>query len=466
MSRPYPGPSPTATAWLQDIMSARLDVAVTLESGPEAWVMRLAGAEGDIRFPRQLAGLGQGQAPETCHRIAVTEPGMPFDSLVAPGLDTSPDQLVAHDGATLHVAYDLPGLILWSLTRCEEIGREEVLDRFGRFPASASHAMRFDYLDRPVVDEWLLTLSHVLRKVWPAFRVPPHVPKTEPSHDVDRPSRYGFTDAKTLVRRMAGDLRRGLGPRTVLRAPWMRRQAERSLSAEDPANNFDWIMDQSEQLGLRSTFYFITHPHPHPEDPRYPFDSPAIRDLMQRIDARGHAIGLHPSLGSFHAPERIAAEAERLRQMQDRLGLRRDPAGARMHYLQWRAETTPMALAAAGLAHDATLGFADRPGFRAGTAHPYPWYDLASDSRPDLIMRPLVVMDQCLISPRHLGLSSQDALEAGQALAASAHGVGGTFTLLWHNDMFSTPNLRDLYVGLLGKGLTDRQPEIGLGSQW
>ena len=58
------------------------------------------------------------------------------------------------------------GLTYWILARVEEIGRTD-LDNRGRIPATASHAFKHGYLDRPVVDEWLHLLGRVIQRQWP-----------------------------------------------------------------------------------------------------------------------------------------------------------------------------------------------------------------------------------------------------------------------------------------------------------
>ena len=445
--------TPNGIAWLTDILTRRLCVGVSLEIQQDAWILRAKGMAGGVRFPRLFTDIGPGQAPATCTRISITDLGIPLGDLVAPGLSTPTKVLTSHIGADLHVAYDVPGLIFWALLRQEELGRHTMLDAHGRFPASASHAAQHGYLDRPVVDEWITALHAVIQTHWPQIPPLPHAAEaTQMSHDVDTPTRYGFTTPRQLVRRMAGDVRRGLPLWDVLRAPAIRHQAHTSLHPADPANRFDWIMGLSEASNIASTFYFITSPHPNAIDPRYPFDSPALHDLLRRIHGRGHQIGLHPGYNSFTSPAQITAEADHLRRVCAALDIPLHQPGARMHYLQWSASSTPAALDDAGMTHDATLGYADRPGFRAGTCHPYPWFDTAQDTTLKIQMQPLIAMEQSLVSPANMGLSPKAAIAALASLKATCQQVGGTFSMLWHNDMFSTKDLRKIYAQTIRTG--------------
>lgn len=89
------------------------------------------------------------------------------------------------------------------LNRIEEIDRTD-LDDHGRFPAIHSHAYKHGYLVRPVVNEWLHVLRQVIQKQWPQVELKQHEFSMKVSHDVDSPSRYGFSSAKKLLKAMGG----------------------------------------------------------------------------------------------------------------------------------------------------------------------------------------------------------------------------------------------------------------------
>src|SRR5690606_37092835 len=81
----------------------------------------------------------------------------------------------------------------------------------------------------------------------------------------------------------------------------------------DPHFNFDWIMRLSEEVGLKSTFYFISGRTSFRYDSDYEIDDPRIIGLIEEILSRGHMIGLHPSFLSFDKPRVIEKELESLR---------------------------------------------------------------------------------------------------------------------------------------------------------
>src|SRR5690606_8120227 len=119
------------------------------------------------------------------------------------------------------------------------------------------HAFKHDYLERPIVDEWLHILGKVIQRQWPGLPLKQHRFSMKVSHDVDAPSSYGFCSAKGLIRRMAGDVLKRRDFKSAALGPWIRINSWYRLHSADPANTFDWIMDQSEKHGLTSAFYFI-----------------------------------------------------------------------------------------------------------------------------------------------------------------------------------------------------------------
>lgn len=112
--------------------------------------------------------------------------------------------------------------------------------------------------------------------------------------------------------------------------------------------------------------------------------------------------------------------------------------------------------------YDDTLGYADHEGFRCGTCHAYPLYDLEHDRPLEVVERPLLVMDGTLKEYR--GLTRPEALERLKALFTRCCAVEGDFVILWHNGCVFrdwTPWFRKVYVpfmewaaGRLGKDET------------
>lgn len=345
--------------------------------------------------------------------------------------------------------YDVLGLAYWMLSRREEVG-SKALDRHGRFPATASHAWRHGYLDRPIVDEWFDVLRELMVVTWPELPLRRHCYGLTLSHDVDTPARYGLVSLTRLAAIMLLDLLRDRerDRQALLQAPSIWAASRQRLDPRDPYNTFDWIMERSEEMGLRNAFYFICGHTDRRRDGHYHPEDPAILDLMCRIHERGHEIGLHPSYNTFLDPAALRAEADRLRRACERAGISRPSFGARMHYLRWRMPATLHGLEAAGLVYDTSLGYADQPGFRCGTCHEYQAFDPVLERPLNLRIRPLIVMEATV-----MGRLDPDSIPQAetrlQRLMDACRRAGGHFTLLWHNTMLEQPYQRQLYDRVL-----------------
>lgn len=434
--------------WLEIILGERFGHEWRLSRVPDGLSLQLAGTEGAIIFDKLEDGFTQAHSDQPCAWWDASNEGWHSilgGALPAPGVAKLPMPLIESRDGKRFIHFDIPGLTYWMLARVEEIGRMD-LDSHERFPATACHAYKHSYLDRPLVDEWLNVLGQVIQRQWPGVELKRHVFQMLVSHDVDRPTRYGFASARNVLRRMAGDLSRG-AVTAALAGPWVRINTKTRLHQADPFNTFDWIMEQSEQSGLRSAFFFICGQTSR-MDGEYDLEHPALRDLLRRIHFRGHEIGLHPSYNTFNDPEALKREADRLRSVCKQEGIHQDCWGGRMHYLRWLQSETQRAWADAGMAYDSTLSYADHAGYRCGSCFEHPTFDAVASEILKVRERPLIAMEGSVLSDKYMGIGLEKAENVFQDLKNKCHKLGGQFTLLWHNSELSEHKI--LYKRLIG----------------
>ena len=446
--------TPQTLTWLEAILHERFGHHFSLTQHDKQLTMRLSDAAGAVLFDALIPAFHQPGSDAPCSQWDAASQGYTAAlglPLPAPGVATLPAQLIEPTALGHVVHYDILGLSYWMLARLEEVNPPaSVLDNHGRFPATASHAFKHGYLERPVVDEWLHILGQVVQKTWPTLQLARHQFSMKVSHDVDIPSRYAFRSAAGIMRAMAGDLLNRGDLKSALLAPWVRLHSETALHPADPANTFDWIMDMSERHGLKSAFYFICGRTDPTKDADYEPEHPAIRTLMRRIHARGHEIGLHPSYGSYQTPSIIRQEANRLRQIAGEEGIEQAEWGGRMHYLRWEYPTTLRAWVNSGMTYDSTLGYPETPGFRCGTCTEYQAFDPIAQQAFNLRLRPLVAMDVSVIADEYLGMGrSLEALTVFKRMIDACKAVNGTFSLLWHNSQLLTLADKDLFCSTL-----------------
>lgn len=446
--------TPQALIWLTHILGERFGHAFSLEAHcNEIWLSLVNQSSGVIVFPRLISGFHDTGADIPCALWDVANTGWlsALDQpLPAPGENQLHIPLIdvrASGHCVIH--YDIIGLTYWMLTRQEEIA-SIILDDHGRFPATASHAFKYDYLERPVVDEWLHILGQVIHKTWPDVQIRQHKFNMKVSHDIDCPSRYAFRSWKGVLRAMVGDVVKRKDFISALCAPWVRLNSVQNLHPMDPGNTFDWIMDASERHGLCSAFYFICGRTDVQKDADYEPEHPVIRGLMRRIHSRGHEIGLHPSYGSYQSAEMIGKEAQRLKRIAKEEGIEQSSWGGRMHYLRWEQPTTLKAWADAGMNYESTMSYADHAGFRCGTCFEYPAFDPIANLQLPLRVRPLIAMECSVMAPCYMNLGTNEAaLAKFSQLKDSCRAVDGCFTLLWHNSQLYSTADRELYEMVL-----------------
>jgi peptidoglycan/xylan/chitin deacetylase (PgdA/CDA1 family) len=338
-----------------------------------------------------------------------------------------------YGGGSLEYA-DLFGSAFFLLTRWEET---VVATRDGRdrFAAAGSVLARDGLLQRPLVDEYVELLWHALVRVWPRLERRTSSFLVAPSHDVDWPR-----DPRPAWHGLLGAARRRDAAEVTGRV-------RAALHRRDPLDTFDYLMDESERRGLRSAFFFIPD-RTLPLDGDYSLDDPWLRQLLRRIHERGHEVGLHTSYATFRDPERTRREWELLARVCEQERIEQPRWGGRQHYLRWENPTTWRNWDEAGLDYDSTLGFHDAVGFRCGTCHDFPVFDLERRRRLRLRERPLVAMESSLLDVP--GATAASTAAALAEVREQCRSFGGTFTLLWHNSrLFSRPQ-RTLYEGALG----------------
>jgi len=442
----------SALRWLEAILVERFGHSWSLSLSPAGLALYLNGEDGQITFDTIQDCFSESRSDLLFTRWDAAAEGWESalpSPLPAPGVATLPQPLIEKSPTGFVVHYDVLGLTYWMLARVEEIGRKD-LDQHGRFPASASHAYKHEYLDRPIVDEWLHVLGQVIKRQWPGTELKQHSFRLELSHDVDRPSRYLFGSFAAAMRSaLSATVKNGelLAP---FRAFWLRRFSPDSLRPSDPYNKFDWLMDISERHGVKSTFYFMAGCTNPSLDAKYKISHPAIRKLLRLIHERGHLIGLHPSYECHCNGSQIRREAQALWSVCRQEGIRQDVWGARMHCLRWTCPDTPRLLENAGLNYDSTVGYADHPGFRCGTSLPYLFFDSTTLQSKQLQIRPLILMECSVIADRYLALGyGHEALRSMIYYRNVCKVLGGHFSLLWHNCHLTKRCDRRLYRSIL-----------------
>jgi len=353
-------------------------------------------------------------------------------------------------GSTGILGLDVFGSVFYCLTRYEEAVKPD-RDKHDRFPATASLAFKHGFLDRPIVNEYTEILWRCMTRLWPNLRRKTPQYRLAMSHDVDYPFLTSNGTWDEVLKHCLGDIIKRRSPRLAMARALQRFTLGSMRHSCNPFDTFGFIMDTSEQAGLRSAFYFMADNGEGQMTADYSIDEPWIRALISRMINRGHEVGYHAGYGAFDSVAVARSQLDHLCRVLEDEKAQQNGLGGRMHYLRWKVPDTWQLLDDLGLSYDSTVGFAEQPGFRCGTCYEYRVFNLILKRQLHLVERPLIAMDTSLFDGAYMGLTFHEAREILDKLCSRCKIFGGTFTLLWHNNNLVGEREKSFYSELIAQ---------------
>jgi len=312
---------------------------------------------------------------------------------------------------------DVFAACFFMLTRWEEYV-VKMKDIHSRFPAHASLAYKEGFLDRPIVNELISELKQQLLDLDNSLVFKEKTFELILTHDVDH--LYIYKNYKQLIKMILGDILK----RKNFKLAFHRIKEYfliKIAKMKDPFDTFDWLMDLSEEMGLKSRFYFMSAGVTK-YDNNYKIDEKKSLELIEYIKDRGHYIGIHPSYNAYNDFNQFKKEKEFLEQF-----AQYKIVEGREHYLRFEVPTTWQIWEDNGMKIDSTCGYADYPGFRCGTGDEFSVFNILTRKKLQLKERPLVVMDCSLFD--YNDFTPDEAYKLIKKMKEQTH----IFTILWHN---------------------------------
>ena len=334
--------------------------------------------------------------------------------------------------------FDVFARIFFLVSRYEEYNLDpSVLDAYGRFSSTKSVASKLDFLQQPLVNQYVITLSEKLKARFPDLDMSFPTYRFQPTFDIDNAWLYRN---KGFLRNAGGflkDILSGNFEKVKNRADILRG------AIDDPYFTFDYIQKLHQEYGLSPVVFWLLGDLGK-YDKNISWKNKALQQLVQTF-AKQYKVGIHPSYRSNDAVYILKKEVLRLAKIlqndaqkpfyTEGSSFEKNTVHAfpsRQHFLKLRFPETYRRLLEVGIREDWTIGYADETGFRASIATPFPWFDLEKNVETPLIIHPFQAMDVTL--KHYLKLSPEAATERLRTLIRTTRDVGGTFTTLWHND--------------------------------
>ena len=332
------------------------------------------------------------------------------------------------------------------LSRYEEFYSQNS-DAYGRFPYQGSLAQKYGLVEIPIVDEYAMILRRNLCACSPeTFTPTPRKPRVVPTHDIDLLYRFKsrFQAMKSIFGR---DLLLNRSLSMVRKSLAEYREWKRDNVNDPYILAILKFAEMEHAAGLEPVFFFKAL-NQNEDDASYDIQDARLSRVWQELWNEEVLFGIHGSLKSAEEMGRLSLERERLEACLSYP--KRSVTNARQHFLRANFAGNPNSLdlwRQAGINDDYTLGFAERCGFRCGTCHPYPLYDVRHDKVTDIIEHPLIVMDGTLFD--YMKLSVEEAKDLVMRLKQRCFDVEGDFVILWHNHATTRefePYFREVYL--------------------
>jgi hypothetical protein len=422
------------TPWVVWESSGSYDVLVVTSAAelPESFTARLVIAFGTIEM-RDDASLGV--FPRSRTHDGMLEVGDIQFPLYAGALTLTGDATILGRSASSGAA-----LIVERVTGSSSIIRCGY-DLFSEIEFLLSVGQPREHADTPALDLHIALMRRwIVETGIPLWEIPPVPPGHQflacLTHDVDflgiRRHRLDRTLTGFLVRASLGSLQEFIRGRRSLRQLLRNWAALLSLPLvyvgvlPDFWLPFDRYIKADGEF--RSTFFVIPF-RGRPgrgldgrSDPRrsVKYAAEETRPWLSKLRSLDFEVGVH----GIDAWSDLAAATDELRRIADLTG--EAALGIRMHWLYFNASSFAM-LDHAGFVYDASIGYNDAVGFRAGTTQVF---------RPLLVERllelPLNIQDTALFFPGRMNCTEQEALDFCERILDWTQGLGGVSTLSWH----------------------------------
>jgi hypothetical protein len=311
--------------------------------------------------------------------------------------------------------------VFYHISRYEEYNLTK--DHLGRFSHKFSCLFVNNFIEIPLVDEWIQNFKNYLIQ-WHDFKATDFKLETfytQASIDIDSVFSYKGRNAIRTLAAFSKDI-------VKLNLIEVYKRMKVLLGCEkDPNDNFDL---QNKLLMQKKAFYFVQVGKYGRLDKNISPENKEFQNILKALDINGHQIGLHPSFGSHSSPAEIRSEKSKLESI-----VGKNVIHSRQHYLNFELPKTYQSLIDIGIENEYSMGYSEIAGFRAGTAFPFHWYNLGKEQNTKLLIHPFVVMDVAF--KNFLKMNVEETIIASGKLKEICKKLNAPFVFVFHNESLS-----------------------------
>lgn len=320
--------------------------------------------------------------------------------------------------------FDLLGASFWLITRYEEYLPFKA-NKYNTFDYRSSLAWQNNFIDKPLVNIWLVELQKKLIALFPELKFKKQAFNYLPTIDIDNVFKYKH---KGFVRTLAGFAN------NIVK--WNFNEIKNTLKTvffnkQDEYDCYSFLIETNKRYQV-SAIYFLLLGDYGVNDKNHPATNLKFQELIKHL-ADYATLGIHPSFASNQQQQQLKVEVARLANI-----THKEVINSRQHFGMLHFPQTYQWLINAGILNDYSLGYSQVVGYRASICSAYKWYILGEETITNLTLHPYCLNDVALKKASKNNFDSM--LETVVKHAAFHKQYGGQLQFVFHNDVLgNTP---------------------------
>lgn len=320
------------------------------------------------------------------------------------------------------IQFDILSAIFFLITRYEEY-YSYAPDKHERYPHTDSILYKNNWLERPLVDEWIEALRRLLNEKC-GFDINSKSFSFLPTYDIDIAWSYKH---KGIVRN-AGGLLKDIS--NLKLGAVAKRLSVNIANAEDPYFSFPFMYSLHNRYKYKPLFFVLAAQKTDTYDKNINPSHKAMQKLIRSFAEQG-TVGIHPSYNSGKNNEIFKNEKAALETI-----IEKGINISRQHFIRLFLPHTYRQLIADGITDDYSMGYGTHIGFRAGTGSSFFWYDIENEKQTDLKIHPFCFMDSTAHYDMKLGTA--EAFTRLEKMELFLRGTNSRLITVFHNFSLGT----------------------------
>ncbi len=281
-----------------------------------------------------------------------------------------------------NLPFDLLGASFWLISRYEEYLPFKA-NKYNMFDYRSSLAWQNNFIEKPLVNIWLLELQKLIKKQFPQVEFKKQTFQYVPTIDIDNVYKYKH---KGFVRTLAGfinSILKGNFPEIKNRINTV------FFSKQDEYDCYHYLIEINKKYKKSAIYFFLLGDYGI-NDKNHSASNLKFQQLIKHL-ADYAQTGIHPSFASNFKQQQLKIEIVRLSNI-----THKEVINSRQHYGMLQFPNTYQSLIGGGILNDYSLGYSQVIGYRASICSSYKWYVIGEETVTNLTLNPYCINDVAL----------------------------------------------------------------------